>query len=134
MKFVAWIIATTLLVLTVASLSGVIGLRYPRVIENEPLDNPIKVLRVDGSRLHLSDSRIIETKGPTVESLAKAISESDFYVDVEGSGSLITVHARQDGWICGTPWAQPIRVPIFPDTVYRNRRELIAVGEFVSPE
>jgi hypothetical protein len=134
MKFVAWTISTTLLVLTVASYTGVIGFHYPRVIENEPLHDPIKVLRVEGKQLHLSDSRIIEVQNTSDEALTKAIAESDFYVDLEGSGSVVTVHARQNGWICGTPWAQPIRIPLFPDTVYQNRRDLIAVGEFVGSE
>ncbi|WP_146534829.1 hypothetical protein [Rubripirellula reticaptiva] len=131
MKSIAWTVATALLVLIVASLVGVVGFHYPNVIENEPLNDPIKVLRVEGNHLHLADSRIIEIQNASDEALTKAIAESDFLVDVEGSGSLVTVHARQDGWVCGTPWAQPIRIPLFADTVYRNRRDLIAIGEFV---
>ena len=44
------------------------------------------------------------------------------------SDILNAISARQDGWVCGTPWAQPIVIPIFPVVVYRNRRELVALG------
>jgi len=134
MKALAWTVAISPLVLAVASSAGIIGFRYPRVIENEPLNRPIKVTRVEGNYLFLSDSRIISIESAAEERLTEAIAESDFYVDVEESRPLVSIYARQDGWVCGTAWAQPIRVPLFPDTVYRNRRELIAVGQLVSSQ
>jgi len=51
-------------------------------------------------------------------------------IDVEEhDNGFVEVYGRQNGWICGTPWVQPIRIPIIRDTVYKNRRELIAIGK-----
>ena len=55
-----------------------------------------------------------------------------FDIRETGNGD-VQVFGRTDGWICGTPWAQPIRIPVFRDTVYRNRKVLLAVGQIETP-
>jgi hypothetical protein len=132
MKIVAWVVAVSLLVIAVASSCGIVGFRYPDVIDDQPLKDPIRVLSVEGSRLHLADSRTFQCQNMSEKALKDAITQSDFTIDIEVFESTAVVYARPDGWVCGTPWAQPIQIPIFADKVYRNRRVPIAVGEFVS--
>lgn len=134
MKQIAWATVAALLLLTFAWLMGIVGFHYPHVVEDEPLNAPIKVNGIEGHRLYLSDTRVVALRTASEETLRETLSESDFYVEIDGEGSLVTIHARKDGWVCGTPWTQPIRIPLFSETVYRNRRELIGFGELVIDE
>jgi len=121
-----------LVLLVFAASLGIVGFRAPRVVQNQPLMAPIRVVSIDGAKLVLEDKRIIQTEPYSGQDLSNQLSQSDFMVDLEpGAGETVGVYARQTGWICGTPWAQPIRIPIIRDTVYKNRRQLIATGEFI---
>ena len=133
MRKIALRVAAALAVLiALAWFSGLVGFHYPHVIKNEPLKAPVKVMRVDEQKLFLEDGRTIEVETYPGEDLTKQLSQSDFMIDVEpAADGLVNIYARQDGWICGTPWAQAIRIPIFRDKVYKNRRELIAVGRIL---
>lgn len=128
MKIVTTIAVATLL-LAAASVTGIVGFRYPHVLEDEPLRDSIKVFRIEGNEIHLADSRVVVVGTAVEDELRGAVAESELFVDVEVDRAFATVYARQDGWVCGTPWAQPIRIPVFRDTVYRNRRQVIAFGE-----
>lgn len=134
MRKILCTLAFALLLLVTASFTGLVGFRYPTVVEDEPLLAPSKVLFIDGDEIHLTDSRVIRIRSTSAQSLREAIAESDFSIDVSGCGDLVVIYARQDGWICGTPWAQPICIPLIPETVYQNRRELLAIGELTKAE
>jgi hypothetical protein len=116
-------------------MSGLIGFHYPRVIENEPLKDPHKVVRFEGTNLFLEDGAMIALGPFGSERLGDQLKKANFEIDIErdADGSC-SVLSRQPGWICGTPWTQPIRIPLIADTVYRNRRELIAIGSYVAPK
>jgi hypothetical protein len=105
---------------------GLIGLHYPRAVENDPLLSPIRVLSAENNGLlHLEDGRVLRVdqvlQDDCVEEIVKA---SDNRVDVESDGSQgLVVFVKTRGWICGTPWARFVNFRLIPDDVPINRRE-----------
>ncbi len=120
--------------ITFGFLIGIVGFHYPQVIENEPFNSPIKVIDMKVNKLFLADGKIIQIDNKFKRDWEKVLSESEFMVDLKFKKDLFFIYARQKSWICGTPWAQPIRIPLFKDIVYENRIELIAVGKQVTDE
>jgi hypothetical protein len=111
-------------------LTGLVGIHYPRVTENEPLNNPIIVLKADNDHLHLEDGRVIQIDYWNLRgtpSTLMNITKHRVEVHQDSSGA-ITVYGNEKGWICGTPWAKLITIPIIPDNVYRNRKQFLAEG------
>ncbi len=111
--------------------SGFVSIHYPRIIENEPLRSPVQVVSVDGSRILLEDGRVIEFEDePLKGTWESTMNDTDHRVDVEsgGDGKVMVVYGNQKGWICGTPWAQPICLPLIAEDVYRNRRSILGHG------
>ncbi|TWU04650.1 hypothetical protein [Stieleria varia] len=131
MKTVRWIVVAAGGALLLAWMSGVVGFHYTRVVDDEPLQNPVEVIGVVENQLYLSDLRVIKLQTGSHEQLLEAITQSAYQVDIQGTEPYVTLYARTNRWVCGTPWAQPIRIPLIPETVYRNRREMIGYGEFV---
>ncbi len=119
-------------VFVLAPVTGLVSLSYLHIIEDKPLNSPITVAHIDGHRLILQDGRTMEVED-WVEgrgTITETLSQSDFQVDLEALGDGgYAVWARQDGWICGTGWTQPIRIPIFRVTAYRNRRQPIGFAK-----
>jgi hypothetical protein len=110
---------------------GLVGFHYPQVIQNEPLRNPQVVVRLDGTNIVLKSGAVIRVEDMSTQEISNKLSQSAFEIDVErGKYGTVGIIARQNGWVCGTPWAQPIRIPLIRDIVYKNRRELIAVGSY----
>lgn len=111
--------------------TGFVGIHYPRVIENQPLRNPIAVAKVEGSRITLFDGRILE-----LEDAAPTGSWEEFFstgskIEIEENGpDEVTIWGNKPGWICGTPWARPLRIPLIEDRVYRNRREILCFASY----
>jgi hypothetical protein len=129
--FLTFLVIAVLLAVGGASI-GVVGFRYPKVIQNEPLKHPQKVVRVEGTDLVLQNGRTVRVEGIDHSEITNKLAQAAFEVDLEGGDEgAVSIWARQSGWICGTPWAQPIRLPLIPDRVYRNRKQLIALGSFV---
>lgn len=132
---VVYAVGTVFLLLVIAAALGMVGFHYPHVVQDQPLNDPVAVLDVESNRLFLADGRVIEADVDSEQDITNQLAQSDFMIDVEqGQDGFVGIYARQDGWICGTPWAQPILIPAFRDTVYRNRRELIMIGTIVGEE
>ena len=108
---------------------GIIQLRYPRVLENDPLLKPVAVQSVSGVTLTLRDGRVL-TVDTSEESLEKIIEESEYRVDIEPlpQSSHSVVYVKHRGWICGTPWLGVIEIPVIPVDVPINRREQIGTA------
>jgi hypothetical protein len=108
---------------------GVIQLRYPRVLENDPLLKPVAVQSVSGVTLTLRDGRVL-TVDTSEDSLEKIIEESGYRVDIEPlpRSSHSVVYVKHRGWICGTPWLGVIEIPVIPVDVPINRREQIGTA------
>ncbi len=130
-KIIATILIVGALLVVSASMIGLIGFHYPDVVQDEPLRNPQKVVRVEGTNIHLESGAIVALDGLDTLEISNKLKQSAFEIDIEGTNKEpVAIWARQDGWVCGTPWAQPIRIPLIRDTTYKNRRELIAVGSY----
>jgi hypothetical protein len=109
-----------------------------RYIENEPLNNPTRVIAIDGARFVLEDGRVVLVdNGPDPFGM---LSEDDlslrmFLVEVEtrADGS-VGIYKKQPAWFCGTCLnsARPlIRIPIVTRSIPLNRKELIGAGRIV---
>lgn len=130
-----WIVAPligVLLLFFVASSLRIIEFRYPRAVENDPLLFPVNVQSVTGNTLVLEDGRTLHVDayhGP----LDEIVQESGFRIDVEtdrdDSSCVIFVSRRR--WICGTPWAASIRIPLIADDVPVNHREEVGTARIV---
>lgn len=136
MKSVAVFVGIVTGLCVAAWMMGIVGVHYPVVVQDEPLHHPVKVVSVVESRLVLANGQVIAVEGTDKARLDKQLSQSGYEVDVEeesgtGSTGITRIYARQDGWICGTPWAQPIKIRLIPQMVYRNRRQQIGFGEVV---
>lgn len=131
MKTGLTILIVILGLLVLGVLTGVVGIHYPRVIENQPLVNPIEISKVEGSVVTLADGRILEFEGDAPKGSWENFFASGRKIDIEENGAdEVMVWANKPGWICGTPWATPIRIPLIADDVYRNRREVVGLGTF----
>jgi hypothetical protein len=102
-------------------------------LKDEPLNNPQKVVYIEGTNVTLESGKSVGINFFRDSDLSNVLAQSGFEIDLEPDGKMVAVYARQDGWVCGTPWAQPIRIPLIEDTVYKNRRELVAVGVYLKP-
>jgi len=123
-------ILVSLVVLFLCLKLRLVGISYPEIVENQPLESPIRVIRIEGNNVELADGRTLSLNDPSHESWSDVLAQSENMIDVEEFDSdFVAVYARQDGWVCGTPWAQPIRIPLIRDTVYKNRRELVGIGK-----
>jgi len=132
MRVVLTCLAIVAILVVGGSATGLIGFHYAHVVQNEPLRNPQRVVRLDGVELALQNGAVIRVEALDTGEMSNKLSQSAFEIDVEsGKEETLGIYARQNGWVCGTPWAQPIRLPIIRDTVYRNRRVLIAFGSYV---
>ena len=135
MRIVVYSVGLIFLLLVIAAALGMVGFHYPHVVQDQPLNDPVAVLHVESNRLILADGRVIEADLDSEQDITNQLAQSDFMIDVErGQDGFVGIYARQDGWICGTPWAQPILIPVFRDTVYRNRRELITIGTVIGEQ
>lgn len=111
---------------------GLIGLHYPRAIDNDPLVSPVTVTLVAPNVLQLEDGRRLEVAFQDLGvALDKAISDSDGKIDMEvGNNGVVSVYLKRRSWVCGTPWARAINIPLIPDDVPLNRRQLVGTGRF----
>ncbi len=134
MKLAFTIVLAVAVLIGLGSMFGLVGVRYPRVITDEPLKHPQKVVRIEGTKLSLADGAVVTLEGVEEGNLSNILWQSEFTVDIdESTGGDVGVWARQNGWVCGTPWAQPIRIPLIRDTVYKNRRQMIALCSVMRP-
>jgi hypothetical protein len=101
---------------------GVLGFTFPRAIENDPLRKPLLVTSVTSNSFTLADGRsflVIYDQ----HNFFKAITNVGVRVDLDEMGEEeFTVYTAERGWICGTPWARMITIPLIPQSVPINHR------------
>jgi hypothetical protein len=111
---------------------GLVGLHYMRAVDNDPLVAPVRVLSVQKSTLRLEDGRALQVDHLLRHDvpLRELIEASGNWVDVEPDGpQTLIVFVKTRRGICGTPWAQPVSIPLIPDNVPVNRREQIGTAK-----
>jgi hypothetical protein len=110
---------------------GLVGLHYPRVLENDPLEAPVRVLSVQGDILRLEDGRVLRVTNMWRESsLAEAVAESDNRVDLvqeEGVTGLV-LFGKQRLHIHGNSSFHIINIRLIPHDVPGNSREPLGVA------
>lgn len=115
-------------------LTGLVGIHYPRIIENQSLLHPVAVVQVEGARITLADGRMfeLETAFPGRDRTKSWSVGSRVEIEDDGSGEVM-IFGNSPRMICGTPWAKPIRIPLIPVDLDRNRREIVAFANQVKP-
>ncbi|MGC4015604.1 MAG: hypothetical protein QM755_13950 [Luteolibacter sp.] len=114
--------------------SGLIRITYPKIVNNPVLSHPIQVTAVSGDQITLVDGRVlkVESMGPE---LTKAMSESRNEVELQPSPyepGEYQIYGRKRRFICGTPWAGLINIPIIPCKIDGNERTLIGFADDVA--
>lgn len=121
MKYVAALFAM-LLLLFLGVLTRVVGICYPVMVDNQPLMTPVQIVGVSGESVTLKDGRVLDLYclGGDWENVLARLPQVD--LEEERPGDFTVYVSRSHPGICGTPWAQPIRIPLIPHRIDRNRR------------
>lgn len=119
-----------LLLAVVGVYSGFVNIRYARMIDNPALSNPIKIDRVDGARILLSDGRGIELdEGPLNDRWSRLLKPgSEIEIDTSDGDDYFPMWGSEPRFVCGGTAA--FRIPLIPHDVNGNRRSLIGFGSF----
>jgi hypothetical protein len=130
-----------------------------RVKENEPLVNPVRLLGLEGYRVELEGEQFLDVEATTwrdqthpavawtpgdLRCLIAGLEDELASMRLTGIPGVVDIANTADGrtlsyvrkftWSCGTcSGPAPIHIPLFPRTVYRNRRLLIAIGKIKTP-
>jgi hypothetical protein len=130
MKTIAYAFVFLLAAFLAMLVLGNVGITYPNVVEKEPLKDPIKVQSISGNIIETSDGRVLDLgiQPEGGHSWNDIFMQSGYMVEIKSArDGMVAIYANQKGWICGTPWARTMTIPLIPETVYRDRRELVAV-------
>ncbi|QDU92660.1 hypothetical protein [Lignipirellula cremea] len=111
---------------------GVVGLHYARAVDNDPLLAPVRVVRAKKNRLELADGRVLRVESTSEFDAWIKTSSDQVDLELHEETRYVTVFGKTRGWICGTPWIRLINIPLIPDDVPINRRQIIAYGEIVT--
>ena len=124
-----WLLVIPAIVLIGGVLSvPLVEFHYPRVVNNDPLISPVEVSHVEGNTIILADDRRF-TVHLSDEPLDQVVKNSGYQIDLESWGPETAIFVKRQGWICGTPWARRLfRIPLIPDDVPINHRQLIGIG------
>lgn len=132
------IILTPWLVGLAVALIGVLGMfvkfefSYPVLVENQPLDHPVQILRTSGNHLSLSDGREVVLNGSAKDNdWADLFAESGATVQVTpNGGGKHTLFIRRKLW-CGHTNNWTIRIPLWPLQKDRYFAEAVAYDAVV---
>ncbi len=110
--------------------SGLVEIRYARRVDNQVLSNPVKVDRLDGRRIRLSDGREIELDdGPLDDRWSRLLKAgSGIEIDPSEGENFLAVWGSEPRFVCGG--TAVFRIPLIPHNVDGNRRSLIGFGAF----
>lgn len=123
-------------------LFGILGFTYPASKENQPLKHPIKVTQIQKNFLTLEDGRTVNLDPSLTiasEFDLETLSLVDFFsdrpreVDIEELNvdglEIVKVFVADRQFICGTPWARLVTIPLIPNSFPRYRAKMLAYGE-----
>ena len=69
-----------------ALLTDMVGVRYPRVIQDEPLQHPQKVISVQGNDHHLGNGVVVTMSSLKASEIDNILRQSNFEIDVGSFG------------------------------------------------
>ena len=120
-----------MLVLVVMRVFGILGIVYEDQIENEPLKDPVRVIRNSNEELELADGRLITRfwESDRLAEIMKRYGTNEVEIAHSNSGpNKVEVYAKNFNFICriGEP---RFTIPIIPVRVHRFKRELVGTGE-----
>lgn len=129
-KFSASIIFLGLPFLFFLMAIGVVGISYPRSVENNPLNSPVRVLSYQNDVLELEDGRRIKVEF-VLDEFAESLAESGNEIELQesGYGTEYEIYGKHRRFICGLPWSQPILIPLIPCDIPKYDRRMIGYGD-----
>ena len=126
--------AGAFLLLVVLDLLNIVKFTFLYRVDNEPLANPVRVVRNSNNKLELADGRVITNylDNDRLAELMKRTGKDEVEITSSDLGpDLVEVYARDHQFICGT--CGPIlTIPVIPQRVPRYKRVTVGYGEFSS--
>ena len=117
--------------------TGLIGVHYPRLIENDPLMKSIEVLEVSGSLVTLTDGRIYQWTDPGTRPTDDGFLFPGKRIDLEewGPGEVVFFGTRRISRIGGAwgGFVEPLQIPLIPYDLDRYHRKLLGFGRLYNP-
>lgn len=107
-----------------------IGFTYVRLIENDPLSNPFRVIKSTPGKLELEDGRSVELWASYNDAeLQRSLRESDNWIELAPTfDDHVEIYVKSKVFICGTSFPT-ITIPLSPVDVPKYRRRLIDTGK-----
>src|SRR5882672_10154512 len=101
------LLSILVLLLAVGWVTGLVGFRYPNIVQCDPLRHPVKVTDLKGTNMLIADGRVIAFRPSYESEFTNELRQSQFEVDIETRGTIgAAIYVRHNTRICGTPWAQ----------------------------
>lgn len=126
-------LACVVALLTLGVFTGVVRIRYARMVDNPVLSHPVAVARVEGHRIFLKDGRVIELDADPSHSPAwRSLREGGGEIEIEAKDDFVTVWGEKRRVVCGGVAA--IRIPLIPHDVNGNERALVGFGSWSEEE
>jgi hypothetical protein len=125
-----------LVALTLLSVLGVIGFKYPVMVEGDKLRNPVHVQAVENGIIRLDDRRVIQVDRSTTEILKLRLAESNGMLELKQlDKSEVEVYTgRTMNGYCGTPFSQPLCIPLIKVKIPKHLKFFVCQGTIVQAE
>ena len=130
MKLIAKLSLIVFAALLTLWLLGIVGFRYPVMVEGNALINPVRVRAIEDGKIQLEDGRFIQFNREETEMVKFRLEESAWMVEIgQSRTSEVEIFAGQtrNGY-CGTPFAQPICIPLVRVEIPRHLKFLLCRG------
>jgi len=99
------LLSILVLLLAVGWVTGLVGFRYPNIVQCDPLRHPVKVTDLKGTNMLIADGRVIAFRPSYESEFTNELRQSQFEVDIETRGTIgAAIYVRHNTRICGTPW------------------------------
>ena len=120
-----------LILLVLAQLFNIVGFFYYRRVENQPLQNPVRVVRNSNHELELADGRVIANyfDGDRLADVVKRTGSNEVEILPSEIGEdFVEVMAKDHHFICGIGGPM-FTIPVFPVRTPRYDRVRVGFGD-----
>jgi hypothetical protein len=121
----------TLVLLVLLQLFNIVGFFYYRRVENQPLQNPVRVVRNSNHELELADGRVITNyfAGDHLADVVKRTGSDEVEIVASEIGEdFVEVMAKDHHFICGIGGPM-FTIPLFPIRTPRYDRVRVGFGD-----